>query len=262
MSALVGAELRKITSTRLWWALLIGALLFTTIQSVANAVVAGMEAGPGTPAMPGLDTAEAVRSVYASAMFSGTYIFAFVLGITGMTGEYRYQTITSTFLVSPRRTRVVVAKILAHAGVGAVYGLAGGAMALVAGGTTMTVRGYGFQLGADRLWVTLGLAVLAVAIWAVLGIGVGTLIRNQVAAIVTGVAITFLVEPLVTYLLAAADLDSLVKWLPSNASSALMAPGNATLSYLDWWVGGLVLLGYGILLAGLGVLISVRRDVS
>ena len=39
---------------------------------------------------------EAIRTVYASAAFSGAYIFAMILGITGMTGEYRYQTITPT----------------------------------------------------------------------------------------------------------------------------------------------------------------------
>jgi len=262
VTALVRSELRKVTSTRLWWALLLGALVFSAIQSVASAVVAGMEPGAGAPTMPGLDTAEAVRSVYPSAMFSGTYIFALVLGITGMTGEYRYQTITSTFLVSPRRSRVVVAKILAHFGMGLVYAVLGLLVVLVAGGVTMTIRGYGLRLDAERLWVTMGLAVLAVAIWTVLGIGVGTLVRNQVAAVVAGVMVTFLIEPLMTFLLAAADLDSLVKWLPTNASSALMAPGDATLDYLDWWAGGLVLLGYGIVLAALGVLISVRRDVS
>lgn len=262
MSALLRAELRKILSTRLWWALLIGALAFSGIQSVASAILAGMEAQPGAPAQPGLDTAEAVRSVYPMAMFTGTYIFAMVLGITGMTGEYRYQTITSTFLVSPRRSRVVVAKILAHGLMGAVYAVAGLLTVLVVGGVTMTIRGYGLRLDADRLWVTMGLAVIAVAIWAILGIGIGTLIRSQIAAVMTGVLITFLIEPLVTYALAAADLDWVVKWLPSNASSALMAPANTLLDYLDWWTGGLVLLAYGLVLAGLGIVLSVRRDVS
>jgi hypothetical protein len=252
----------KILSTRLWWALLIGALAFSAIQSVASAVIAGMEAQPGAPAMPGLDTAEAVRSVYPMAMFTGTYIFAMVLGITGMTGEYRYQTITSTFLVSPRRSRVVVAKILAHGLMGVVYAVLGLLAVLVVGGVTMTIRGYGLRLDADRLWVTMGLAVLAVAIWGIVGIGIGTLIRSQVAAIMTGVLITFLVEPLLTYAMAAADLDWLVKWLPSNASSALMAPGSSLVDYLDWWAGGLVLLGYGLVLAALGIVLSVRRDVS
>lgn len=262
MTGLVRAELRKITSTRLWWALLIGALVFTGLQSLVTALFSGAEAGAGQPSMPGLETDEAIRSVYPLAMFTGTYMFALVLGITGMTGEYRYQTITSTFLVSPRRHRVVLAKILAHAGVGVIYAVLGLVTVLVVGGATMTARGYGLGLDADRLWVTMALAVAAVAIWTVLGIGIGTLVRNQVAAIVLAILFTFLVEPLLTFALAAADLDWLVKWLPSNASSALMAPGEAILDYLDWWVGGLVLLAYGLVLAALGVALSIRRDVS
>jgi ABC-type transport system involved in multi-copper enzyme maturation permease subunit len=262
VSGLVRAELRKITSTRLWWALLIGAVVFTGLQSLVTALFSGVEAGAGQPSMPGLESDEAVRSVYPLAMFTGTYMFALVLGITGMTGEYRYQTITSTFLVSPRRHQVVVAKILAHAGMGVVYAVLGLVTVLAVGGTTMAVRGYGLGLDADRLWVTMALAVAAVAIWTVLGIGIGTLVRNQVAAIVLAILFTFLIEPLLTFALAAADLDWLVKWLPSNASSALMAPGEAMLDYLDWWVGGLVLLAYGLVLAALGVVLSIRRDVS
>lgn len=266
MTALVHAELRKIGSTRLWWGLLIGAVVFSGIQSLANALVAGMATGgPGSPAIPGLDTPEAIRSVYPMAMFSGTYMFALVLGITGMTGEYRHQTITSTFLVSPRRARVVVAKVVAHALMGVLYGLVGLVTVLVVGGITMSIRGSGLGLDAERLWVTNGLAVLAVAIWTVVGIGVGTLVRSQVAAIVAGLLFTFLLEPLLTFALTSIDgldLDWAVKWLPSNASSALMAPGDVMLDYLEWWTGGLVLLGYGIALAALGVVLSVRRDVS
>lgn len=53
-----------------------------------------------------------------------------------------------------------------------------------------------------------------------------------------------------------------MKWLPSNASSALMEPADTMLDYLEWWAGGLVLLGYGLVLAALGIVLSVRRDVS
>jgi ABC-type transport system involved in multi-copper enzyme maturation permease subunit len=262
MSALLRAELRKITSTRLWWGLLLAGMAFSAIQSLASAAFAGMEGPSGQPGMPGLDTAEAVRTVYATSLFTGTYLFAMVLGITGMTGEYRHQTITSTFLVSPRRHRVVLAKIAAHVGMGLLFGLASLAVVLVVGGLTMTVRGHGLGLDAERLWLTCALAVLAVAIWAVLGIGIGTLVRNQVAAIVLAVLFTFLLEPLLTFASVSLGWDWLVKWLPSNASSALMAPGNVLLDYLEWWVGGLVLLGYGLVLAAAGVLLSVRRDVS
>ncbi len=260
--ALVRSELRKVSSTRLWWGMLIGAVIMTAIQAVAVAATAGSPAGPGTPAQPGLDAASAIRTVYAGSLFSGTYIFALVLGIIAMTGEYRYQTVTPTFLVTPRRSRVVAAKMAANLLVGIGYALVGLLVALVAGGITIAVRGADLGYGADRLWSSDALAVLAVGLWTLFGIGVGTLIRNQIAAILIAVAVTFLLEPLATYLLAALDLDALVKWLPTNASAALTSPDNGLLNYLDWWAGGLVLIGYAVLFGGLGMLLSVRRDVS
>ena len=152
--------------------------------------------------------------------------------------------------------------MLAHLVMGAFFGVVALAGTVLAGAVVIGVRGADLGFGAERLWPTMGLAVLAVAIWTLVGIGIGTLIRNQIVAILLAVFVTFLIEPILTFALAAIDLDWLVKWLPTNASSALMAPGNTLLDYLDWWVGGLVLLGYGLLLAGLGIVLSVRRDVS
>jgi ABC-type transport system involved in multi-copper enzyme maturation permease subunit len=262
MTDLVRAELRKITSTRLWWGLLIGALLYTAVNAAATAGFAGVDPGAGQPASPGLDAPEAIRGVYAGAAFTGTYIFALILGITGMTTEYRYQTITPTFLVSPRRGRVVGAKMAAHVLVGLVFGLLALVAAFVAGAVVIVIRGHGLGLGADRLWATMALAVVAVAIWTLVGIGIGTLIRNQIAAILIGVFITFLLEPLMTLLLRALDLDAVAKWLPTNASTALISPGETFIDYLQWWAGGLVLLGYAAAFAALGLVLSTRRDIS
>lgn len=258
---LVRSEFKKISSTRLWWGLLLGALVFTAIQAGATAAFAGVEQGGQSPT-PALDTAEGIRAVYAVSAFSGTYIFALILGIAGMTGEHRYQTITATFLVAPRRSRVVTAKMLAHLVMGLVYGVGGVLSALLSGGITIAVRGHDLGYGADGLWSSAGLAALAIAIWTVVGIGIGTLIRNQILAILVAVFITFLIEPIATFALDAAGYASVVRWLPTNASAALMNPGDSLLDYLDWWVGGLVLTGYALVLAGLGVLLSVRRDVT
>ena len=260
--SLVRSELLKIRSTRLWWGLLIGAVVYTVIQAAASAALAGRPPGNGQPVSASLDTAEAIRSVYASAAFSGAYIFAMILGITGMTGEYRYQTITPTFLATPRRARVVLAKMVAHLAVGIGYGVVCVVAALVVGGAIVVARGYDLGLGADRLWPSIGLGVVAVGLWTLLGIGIGTLIRNQVAAVLVAVFVTFLVEPLATFILASNDLDALVKWLPTNASTALTSPGSTLLTYLVWWAGGLVLLGYAAVLAGLGIMLSARRDIT
>ena len=262
MGDLVRSELRKITSTRLWWGLLIGAVLFTAIQSGVTAAVAGVDTGGGQPPSPPLDVPEAIRQVYVGAAFTGTYIFAMVLGITAMTGEYRYQTITPTFLVTPRRPRVVVAKMLANLGVGIGYAVAGLLTAFFVGGVVITVRDFPLGYDTERLWSGAVLVAVAVGLWALLGIGIGTLIRNQVAAIMVAVFVTFLVEPILTFALEAAGRDNLVKWLPGNASAALTSPGDTFLDYLDWWAGGLVLIGYAAVLAGLGLALSVRRDVT
>lgn len=262
VATLVRSEFKKISSTRLWWGLLIGAVIFTAIQAGVTAGFAGVEQGGGQPTSPGLDTAEGIRGVYTVAAFGGTYIFALILGITGMTGEYRYQTITPTFLVSPKRSRVVSAKMLAHMVMGLVYGVVGLVCAVLVGGVVIAIRGYDLGFGTDGLWASMGLAVLAVAIWTLLGIGIGTLIPNQIAAILVAIFITFLIEPLLTLLFGWLDLDSIGKLLPTNASSALMQPANSFVDYLDWWAGGLVLLGYALVLAALGVALNVRRDVS
>jgi ABC-2 type transport system permease protein len=262
VTALVRAELRKISSTRLWWGMLVGVVLYTAASAAASAAFAGVETGAGQPGLPSLDTPEAIRTVYASATFTGSYIFAMVLGITGMTGEYRYQTITPTFIATPRRARVVLAKMAAHLGVGVVYGLVAALVALVTGAVVISIRGFGLGLGADRLWPSIGLAVVATALWTLVGLGIGTLIRNQVAAILVAVFVVFVVEGVASAVLSATHLDSVAKWLPTNVSAALTSPGTTQLDYLPWWAGGLVLLGYAGLLAGVGIALSTRRDIT
>ncbi|MGZ4486060.1 MAG: ABC transporter permease [Nocardioidaceae bacterium] len=262
MTALLRAELRKIRTTRLWWALLIGALVYTMVESGATAAVAGLAPGGGQPAAAGLESAEAMRAVFARAPFQGCYVFAMILGITGMTGEYRYQTITSTFLASPRRWPVVVAKMLAHLGYGVGYGLAALLVGGIVGAVVVVVRGHTVDLGAAGVLSGMALAVVAIALWTLVGLGIGTLLRNQVAAILVAVLLTVILEPVLSLVLHVLHLDAVGKFLPTNASAALTQPSGGLADFLPVWAGGLVLLGYALLFAALGVLLSRRRDIS
>jgi ABC-type transport system involved in multi-copper enzyme maturation permease subunit len=259
---LVRSELAKIGSTRLWWGLLIAAAVFTAVQAGAQAALAGVDAGAGQAPLPGLDTPEAMRAVYAAAAFTGSYVFAMILGITGMTGEYRYQTVSATFLASPRRSRVVVAKMLAHLLYGAGYGLAALLAAGVVGSVVIVVRGHAVDLAAEGVLRGMLLTVVAVGLWTMVGLGIGTMIRNQVAAILVGVLLAYILEPVLSLLLHSLHLDGVARYLPTNASAALTEPSRANLDYLAWWAGGLVLLGYALAFAALGVLLSRRRDIS
>jgi ABC-2 type transport system permease protein len=260
--ALLRSELTKTLTTRMWWALLIGAVLLTALQAVATAAVAGSSAGPGAPATPGLESGETLRQAFAGAAFNGAYLFALVMGVLAITGEYRHQTVTPTFLATPRRARVIVAKALAQVAVGGVFGLVAVLTALVGAGIVIAVRGGSMGLDDPTLWRALVLVVLAVSLWTVLGLGIGTLLRNQVAAVLAAIGLGLIIEPLLGLLLTVLDLDAVAKFLPSAASSAVLDPGAVGFDLLPWWAGALVMVAYAVVFAGLGVLLSIRRDIT
>jgi ABC-2 type transport system permease protein len=181
---------------------------------------------------------------------------ALLLGILGMAGEFRHQTVTQTFLVTPDRGRVVAAKLVA-------YPLAGIALALSILAVTAAVaigwlaaEGITPSLLDARLGRVLLGAVLAAGLCGLVGVGVAALVRNQVAALV-GVAVwVLLVEGLLMSLL---NIPSLGRWLPSAAAAALTNPGGGQLSRL---AGTLLLAGYALALALVGTRLVVRRDIT
>lgn len=259
---LIASEFLKVRSTRLWWALLLGALIYTAMNAAITASFAGVDLGAGQGTTPELDEPGMIRSVYAGAAIGGSYILVLVLGITAMTAEYRYRTITPTFLVTPKRSRVVAAKAVAQVVFGLGFGAAAMVVAFVVGGTVILIRGFDLGLGTDQLWRAVVLGVVAIGLWALIGLGLGTLIRNQIAAIMVGVFIVLLVEPLLGLGLNALDLDWVSRWLPANASTALVTPDLTDVNLLPWWGGGLVMLAYAAIFAGIGILLSRRRDIS
>ena len=96
MSALVAAELLKFRTTRTS----IGVLL------VALGLVALAAAGTvGTAEDTALGTSQLTQDIVSSALFAS--LVAFIVGILSVTVEWRHGTVTRTFLVTPRRGRIV-----------------------------------------------------------------------------------------------------------------------------------------------------------
>lgn len=261
MTALVSAELLKIRTTRLWWGLLLGALALTSLIAVVGALTAGQSV-QGRPLTPDLRAAGTLRSVYGAGL-SGGYLFSLLLGIIGMTGEYRHQTLTATLLVTPRRSVLVGAKLAAYALVGLGYGVVLSAWAAGVGALTITLRGFPLGLGADGVARTLVLAALGVAVWAVFGLGLGTLLTNQVAAVLAALGFLIVGEPLLGLLLNYLDVGAAARYLPGLASQALSAPAvTGDNGVLPWWGGAGMLLGYGGAFAAVGMALTSRRDVT
>ena len=251
MIRLVRPEWTKMLTTRVG----IGLLAAACVMAGGFTALITAFAGDPQSGLPAVDSDQYEQVALANG--ANVVVLSLILGIIGMTQEYRHRTATPTFLVSPRRGRVVVAKLAAYAVATVPFALA------VLAVTVLVVVVYGGARGAQLSWTSDDLEVLvrsglAIVIYGIIGVGVGALLRNQVGAIVGALVYLFVVEGIVFRAIPA--IASAFKWLPGGALEAMTATLNST-DLLDPWQGGLLLLGYGLLAALLGTVLAVRRDV-
>jgi ABC-2 type transport system permease protein len=254
MIRLVRAEWTKLFTTRVWIGLLLGASVMVAGFAALFTGFAGSTQN-GQPGLPALGTPEFEQLAF-SVSTNATVLFL-ILGIIGMTQEYRHRTATPTFLTEPRRWRVVVAKLVAYALIAVPFALIVIAVDVLVVTIYAGARGAAPSLTGDNLRVLLA-AGLALCIYAMIGVGIGALLRNQVGAIVGGLVYLFVVEPVIRSIPATSGA---YKWMPGGALEAMTATFQGP-DLLGAWEGGLLLVGYGLLAAVLGTLLAVRRDVA
>jgi ABC-2 type transport system permease protein len=254
MKLLIAAEFRKLFSTRLWLWLIAGSVGLTALYA---SLLIGFSEDPDTMTAS-LTTPDGQQTLFAVAAGGANTLVA-VLAAIGMTGEFRHRTATATFLATPRRGRVVAAKLITYAGVGAAYAVACLLAVSVIAVPWLTAKGIDINLLEDGLPSTYAGVVADVIAFALLGVGLGALLRNQVATVVGLLVYRFVAEPILTGIPALHDWTI---YLPGSASAALTQVSLTTQEYLEAWQGGLVLVGYALALAVAGALISMRRDVT
>jgi ABC-2 type transport system permease protein len=240
---LIRAELTKLRTTRSTWGLGAVAIAFCVLWTVVTALVSS-----------DLPDDKQIENIYQSAQQG--YLFALIFGILGMSAEYRHQTVTWSFLLTPRRGRVLAAKAVA-------YGLVAGPILALTCVAATVATAIGILVAQDRPLVTGGVlpvlagAALGTVLYTGLGLGLGALVRNQVGAIVIAFAWFYYAEFLLVWFLPAVG-----RWVPSGAAKALSGWHLETGSLLPAWAGGMVMLGYAALLGTAAIALTLRRDVT
>jgi ABC-2 type transport system permease protein len=265
------AEFAKLFTVRLWWILLI--ILIGYVGFMAATLAAVFLALPdlastGGAPMPPIESAHLL--VYSTASSIG-YVFPVLLGALATTGEFRSQTLTPTFLATPRRGRVLIAKLVALGAVGVLYGVGALLGSVGVGASLLALLGGDPALDSVDAWALFGRTLIAMSLWAVIGVALGTLVRSQVAAIVVVLAFTQFLEPILRFGASIWEWTAEVgKFLPGAASDALVGSsvftafgtGSAGAVALEWWQGGLVLLAIAAISAALGYFVTWVKDVT
>jgi ABC-2 type transport system permease protein len=254
MIRLIRGEFAKLLSTRLWLWLLLATMALTALFASLNIA---FNNDPDTLAPP-LATAAGQRLLFGTAA-GGAQTLVAVLAAIGFTSEYRHRTVTTTFLATPHRAHVVLAKLITYALVGAAYGIACIAVVTAIAWPWLSARGIDPTLVGNGIPATLAGVIAAVTAFAVLGVGLGALLRDQVAAVVGLLVYLFVAEPIVTRIPA---LHDWTVYLPGPSASALTQITLTDQDFLQPWQGGAVLAIYGLTVAATGLWRTTRIDLT
>jgi hypothetical protein len=308
---LVKAELLKVFTTNGWWIFGILVVVSTGLALTINLLVAneslnqaqrmaaeGMpnfgEVPPGAPPEyqgPSPQEIESMQADWlarsdvnrvllnsaADVFTSGQFLvllFMVVIGALVVTNEFHHQTATATFLTTPHRTAVILAKLGAATLLGVGFWAVVTAIDVAAGATYFGASGYDVLLTDWPVVRSILMNLLAFVIWVILGVGFGVLIRNQLGATITGGALYMVSFPVAftffglvrTFLI---KEDWVWQWMvavPGVASNMMIRVEPMQLGPdvfgPPWWVAALVLGGYAVIASVVGTLITRKRDIS
>lgn len=136
-------------------------------------------------------------------------LFIMVLGVQIIGQEYRFATIRPTFSASPRRERVIIAKLVVVIATVAVAAVALIALSLAAAALVSSMRGNVFDLGESGNERVLIGTVAILVINGIFGFGIGCIVRQPIAGIVIVLVWVTVVESLIAGL-----VEGAARWLP------------------------------------------------
>lgn len=307
MIRLIRSELLKLRTTNMWWIFVLTSLVFTALAVWINSAQADSELHSQYDASynqppPGLSDEDKERfledqkqfqaeedarvakarsaaslaryaaQIYTSGQFFGLML-VMLMAILLITNEFYHQTATATFLATPKRTKVIAAKLITGGIMAVGFWLLTTAIDVAVGAIFFSSEGFTNSLGHWTAQQAILLNLLVYVLWAIFGIGIGVLLRSQIGATVTAAVLytvgtwaAILVLTLIHEFVIKKDwvLESAV-YIPPLASSHVVGGLAAQLGETDLpprWAGAVVLIAWAVILGTVGTLITRKRDIA
>ena len=245
LSRIVGVELRKMFDTRSgFW--LMASVVITALLSAASIVAFA-------------DDTDLTHYTFSKAVGLPMSVILPIIAILAITGEWSQRTGLTTFTLVPRRSRIILAKVIASGTGGAVAM----AIALVFG-VVGNLVGPAIA-GTDRRWdVSVGhflTIVLASLLCLLTGTMLGILFRSSTVALVTYFVYAF-VMPNILALWAARQegFADLQPWIDLIGAEAYLFEGTPTAQ--QWAYVAVTAAGWILLPALLGLRLAMRSEVA
>jgi ABC-type transport system involved in multi-copper enzyme maturation permease subunit len=186
-------------------------------------------------------------------------LFAALLGALSITAEFRHGTIRPTLIATPRRARVIAAKVMASALAGVAVGLLAEALTAGAEAAGLAARGINIELGASEYAQLLAGGAVAAGLFAAIGVGIGAIVRNQVAAVVGLCVWLLFIEPILL-----GDVPAAAKFAPGASAGAISGAIQSQIAdaLVTPALGVLLLAAYAAAASAAGAIATTRRDVG
>ncbi len=253
MLNLIKSEVLKIRSTQVWFwmmVLVVGITVAATLGTV-------LTIDSSTPA-------NEINYFSVWTNFGVAGVALLVLGLLGLTTEFRHKTITPTLLATPGRWRLLIGKALAYVAFAIPYGIVCLLVNLVTALICLNAKGLPvhFTDGAPTGMVRNFVALILLAFF---GLGLGALIRNQAAGMVVGI---LYLSVLNLFFAGIPGLRKVYLFEPAGAFNAFTSRDRDNYGlpkdvvHISPGVGGLILLVWCLVLLVAGGYLSLNRDIS
>ena len=248
---LLATEFLKLRTQRSMRMLLLVALLLT----VAGFILFALGVRGAFSAELGLENEIIQRQMLGTGGLATLLILVFA--IVGITTEYRHETITWAFLSTPRRHRVLLAKLVTYVIVAVVFGAI--VSALITAGVVifLQIENVALVVPWSTIWGDFGRDLAGLTVAACFGFTVGAIVINQVVSLAIIFA-QFIISPIVMGL-----YPKVGKFLPAHAAASFLAdqrfPGDG---FLSAGMGALAIAIWIAVLLGVAVYLTQRRDIT